>query len=88
MEKEVVGIIAGILTAASLIPQLIKSIQEKKVNVSTLMFLLLMGGNGLWVVYGFQLSSWPIIITNAFAFLMDVTMLVLRFKYSSSKKQG
>ncbi len=86
MEKEVIGIIAGILTAASLIPQLIKSIQEKKVNVSPIMFLLLIGGNGLWVVYGLQLSSWPIIITNAFGFSMDVTMLILSFKYKGLKK--
>ena len=81
MDKEIIGIAAGIFTAASLIPQFVKSIQEKKVNVSPVMFLLLIGGNGLWVWYGIKLDSFPIIITNAFGFFMDAAMLVLRFKY-------
>lgn len=81
MEKEIIGVIAGILTAASLVPQFVKSIQEKKVDVSPVMFLLLIGGNGLWVWYGLMLDSLPIIITNAFGFVMDVIMLFLRIKY-------
>lgn len=81
MDKEIIGIVAGILTAASLLPQFIKSVKEKKVDVSPLMFILLIGGNGLWVWYGFKLESLPIIITNAFGFLMDVSMLYLRMKY-------
>lgn len=81
MDREIIGIIAGVLTAASLVPQLVKSIQEKKVDVSPLMFILLIGGNGLWVWYGIQLESLPIIITNAFGFVMDVIMLFLRFKF-------
>lgn len=85
MDKEIIGIIAGILTAASLVPQFVKSIQEKKVDVSPIMFILLLGGNGLWFWYGIELESHPIIITNAFAFLMDVAMLFLRFKYGKHK---
>ncbi|SKB37781.1 SemiSWEET family transporter [Daejeonella lutea] len=81
MNEQVVGIIAGILTAASLVPQFVKSIQEKKVDVSPVMFLLLIGGNGLWIWYGIILDSMPIIITNSFGFIMDVIMLFLRIKY-------
>ena len=84
MEQEIIGISAGILTAASLLPQFVKSIKEKKVDVSTLMFILLIGGNGLWTWYGIKLDSLPIIITNAFAFLMDGAMLFLRFKYGKN----
>lgn len=85
MDKEIVGIIAGTLTAASLVPQFIKSIQEKKVDVSPLMFILLVAGNALWMWYGIKLDSLPIIVTNGFGFLMDATMLVLRFKYGKGK---
>lgn len=81
MDKEIIGIIAGTLTAASLVPQFIKSIQEKKVDVSPIMFMLLIAGNALWMWYGFKLDSLPIIVTNGFGFVMDVTMLVLQFKY-------
>ncbi len=81
MDKQIIGIIAGVLTAASLVPQFIKSIQEKKVDVSPVMFILLIGGNALWMWYGLKLDSLPIMLTNAFGFLMDVIMLFLRFKY-------
>ena len=84
MDKEIIGVIAGTLTAASLVPQFVKSIQEKKVDVSPIMFMLLIGGNGLWVWYGIKLDSLPIIVTSAFGFLMDVVMLFLRFKYGKT----
>lgn len=85
MDKEIIGIIAGTLTAASLVPQFIKSIREKKVDVSPVMFILLIAGNALWTWYGIKLESLPIIVTNSFGFLMDGLMLVLRFKYGKSK---
>lgn len=85
MDKEIIGIIAGTLTAASLVPQFIKSIQEKKVDISPVMFILLIGGNALWLWYGIKLESLPIIVTNAFGFFMDSAMLFLRFKYRKCK---
>lgn len=86
MDKQIIGIAAGILTASSLIPQAIKSIKEKKASdISIFMFIILMGGNGLWTWYGIILKDLPIIITNAFAFLMDVIMLVLKFRYGNKK---
>jgi MtN3 and saliva related transmembrane protein len=81
MDKEIIGITAGIFTAASLLPQLVKSLKDKKVDVSPVMILLLIAGNGLWVWYGIKLEALPIIVTNAFGFTMDVVMLVLRFWY-------
>ena len=85
MDKEIIGIIAGTLTAASLVPQFIKSVQEKKVDVSPVMLILLVAGNAFWIWYGMKLDSLPIIITNGFGFLIDLTMLILLFKYSEKK---
>ena len=85
MDKEIIGIIAGTLTAASLVPQFIKSVQEKKVDVSPIMLVLLIAGNAFWIWYGIKLESLPIIITNGFGFLIDLTMLILLFKYSEKK---
>jgi len=86
MDKQIIGIAAGVLTASSLIPQVIKSIKEKKASdISIFMFIILMGGNGLWTWYGIILKDVPIIITNAFAFLMDVVMLILKFWYGNKK---
>ena len=83
MDKiEWIGIIAGILTAGSMLPQVIKAIKEKKVeDVSLLMLITLFSGVGLWIVYGVMKKDLPIIATNVFSALVNATMIVLRIKY-------
>lgn len=77
-----VGIIAGILTSASLLPQLFKMVKEKQAtNASAGMFIVLMSGVALWIWYGFMKNDWPIIITNAFSFFINAVILVLRRMY-------
>jgi MtN3 and saliva related transmembrane protein len=81
-----IGIAAGSLTAVSALPQVFKVLKDKKAtDVSPLMFAVLMAGNAAWVWYGILLEEWPIIITNAFSFCVDCTMIVLNFKYSGKK---
>jgi MtN3 and saliva related transmembrane protein len=80
---EVTGLTAGIFTASSLVPQIIKTIKEKKAKeISIGMLLVLMLGVALWVVYGIMRHDFPIIITNSFSLLMNITTLYLRFKYN------
>lgn len=83
---QITGIAAGILTATSLIPQLVKIIKEKKADdVSPMMLIILMAGLGLWATYGIMKEDWPIIITNAFSFLLNTVVLVFRYKYSKDQ---
>ena len=78
----VIGIIAGIFTSASLLPQLIKIIKEKKVeDLSVVMFVSLMIGLLLWVYYGLLRKDMPIIVTNSFSVLLNICILFFRFKY-------
>lgn len=80
---QVIGMIAGILTASSLLPQLIKTLKEKKAeDVSIGMLVVLFLGVGLWIVYGVMRDDLPIIITNSFSLLLNATMIGLRFKYN------
>lgn len=77
-----IGIIAGVLTSASMLPQLIKIIKEKKAQeVSVIMLLVLTAGVGLWIVYGFMKKDMPIIATNCFSVLVNVSTLIFRLKY-------
>ena len=81
-----VGLAAGILTAASLMPPLIKLIKDKKPNNVPLgMLIVLLCGVCLWVVYGIMKMDWPIIITNALSLLQNVTMMVLTYIYKNNK---
>ncbi len=86
MENEkylsILGFIAGVLTAVSMLPQLIKTIKEKKVeDVSPLMLIVLISGIACWTLYGFFKNDLPLLITNSFSFLLNSIMLFLRFKY-------
>ena len=81
-----IGISAGVLTAVSMLPQLIKVIREKYVEgLSVLMLLVLTSGLVLWIVYGVMRDDAPLIYTNSFSVLVNFTLLVFRIKYSKKK---
>jgi MtN3 and saliva related transmembrane protein len=86
---EWIGIVAGIFTSASLLPQLAKLIKTKRAEDISLFFLiLLLTGVGLWVWYGFIRNDIPIIVTNSFSFLVNVTMIVLGVHYKNETSKG
>ena len=65
-----------------MLPQLIKVIKEKEAeDISILMLVVLMAGIALWVVYGIFREDWPIIITNSFSLLVNITLTFFRVKY-------
>lgn len=81
--KTIIGFSAGILTAISSIPQIVKVLKDKKAQaVSPLMFFVLLAGNLLWCWYGVVLNELPIILTNAFSATCDIVMIILNYKYS------
>ncbi|WP_316812331.1 SemiSWEET family sugar transporter [Pedobacter heparinus] len=59
---QILGLAAGICTSSSVIPQLVKTKQEKKASdVSWIMFIVLIVGNSLWIYYGCSKSDISII---------------------------
>ncbi|MGE4512842.1 MAG: SemiSWEET transporter [Chryseobacterium sp.] len=77
MDENLLGIIAGILTSVSMIPQLIKVLKEKNAeDLSWMMILVLISGLSLWVWYGFIKDELPIILSNAFAVLVNIVLLI------------
>lgn len=85
---EWVGILAGIFTSTSLLPQLIKLIRNKKAEDISLFFLIaLFIGISLWIVYGVLRKDIPIIATNCFSFLINVMMIVLGIRFKKKSNQ-
>jgi MtN3 and saliva related transmembrane protein len=79
---EILGLVAGICTSSSLIPQLVKTIKLRKADdVSVFMFIVMMTGNSLWIYYGIDKSDFPIIATNILALSLNIAMLVLKAKF-------
>lgn len=82
MDTQIIGLAAGILTSASMLPQLFKIIREKEAeDVSFWMPLILLAGVGLWVVYGVLKKDLPIVLTNAFSVAVNLLLMYFRYKY-------
>jgi MtN3 and saliva related transmembrane protein len=79
-----IGLFAGICTAISLLPQLIKIIREKKANaISYGMLAILMLGLSSWIVYGFMKNDYPIILTNCVSLTLNVLIFIYTMKYKT-----
>ncbi|MBB4807839.1 MtN3 and saliva related transmembrane protein [Chryseobacterium defluvii] len=82
MNENILGIIAGTLTSISMVPQLVKVLKEKNVeDLSWVMLLVLIIGVSLWVWYGIIKGEWPIIISNTFSVLLNITLLICYMIY-------
>ncbi len=81
------GMLAGILTTLSFIPQVIKTWRSKSAaDISTGMFILFSLGVTLWMIYGLYLHAMPIILANGITLLLAITVLIMKYRYS--RKSG
>lgn len=75
--ENAVGIVAGILTSGAMIPQLVKVLKEKNVeDLSAIMLIVLIIGLSLWVWYGIMKDELPIILSNSFAVLVNISLAI------------
>lgn len=86
MNVQILGLIAGTLTAIASMPQLIKVIKTKNVDdISWLMLVILISGLSLWIWYGFEQDELPIILSNSFATLVNVSLLICYLIFKEKK---
>jgi MtN3 and saliva related transmembrane protein len=79
---QAIGIAAGVCTAVSLIPQIIKILKEKKAqDISMLYLVVLLVGLILWIVYGVLRKDIPVIATNVTSVVINVVTIFLGMKY-------
>lgn len=83
----IVGLAAGTLTTGCFIPQIIKIAKDKSAKeVSLLMFLIIGTGGFLWLIYGLEINSFPVIIANAISLVLIILVILLKLKYSKHKE--
>ena len=79
---EIIGFIAGILVASSLIPQTIKSWRTKSTkDISITWMLINLSGQTLWIVYGFFINSISLIIMSSITLFFALSLLFLKIKH-------
>jgi uncharacterized membrane protein/uncharacterized protein with PQ loop repeat len=84
---QIIGITAGILTSASFIPQLVKTVKTKEAEDVSLFMLLTRGvGLALWIIYGSIKGDIPVLLTFSFAFVINTAVIYFKAKYSAKNK--
>ena len=84
---EFFGYFAAILTTAAFLPQLIKTLNTKKAeDVSLITLIMFICGVGCWIIYGYKISSSPILIANIVTFILNLFILISKVYYSKNNK--
>tara|TARA_Y100000991_G_scaffold152893_1_gene116076 strand:- start:441 stop:710 length:270 start_codon:yes stop_codon:yes gene_type:complete len=83
LKIEFFGYFAAILTTAAFLPQLIKTLKTKKADdVSLVTLIMFISGVGSWIVYGYEISSFPILLANIITFILNLLILISKIYYS------
>lgn len=79
---ELVGFIAGLFVASSLLPQVIKSWKTKSTkDISIAWNIINLIGQLLWLIYGVLIGSISLILMTALTFMMVLSLLILKLKF-------
>lgn len=82
MMIEIIGYLAGILVAISLLPQVIKSWQTKSTKDISFTWTSIYGmGLVFWLIYGFGINSYPVIFLVAIELGLALSLIVLKVRY-------
>jgi len=77
-----IGYIAGALTTASFLPQVVKTARTRSArDLSGVMLLAFLAGLALWAWYGVQVGSAPIIAANVITMGLVAAILAMKVKF-------
>ena len=80
---EFFGYFAALLTTLAFLPQLIKTLKTKKAeDVSLITLIMFLTGVLSWIIYGYKISSTPILIANIITFILNLLILVFKIAFS------
>ena len=79
---DTLGTLGASLTTIAFMPQVWHTFRTKDVSgISLGMYTVLTVGIALWVVYGWLLSAWPIIISNGITLSLALAILLMKLRY-------
>ena len=88
MNIDIFGYLAAILTTAAFLPQLIKTLKTKKADdVSSTTLIMFIVGVFSWIIYGYAISSKPILIANLVTLILNLMILISKIYFSKTLNQ-
>lgn len=80
------GVVAGLCSMTSFIPQIIKIWKERDASsVSLGMYAVTTIGFISWTTYGALSNSWPVAVSNAVCLVLVITIIILRLRFGDAK---
>jgi MtN3 and saliva related transmembrane protein len=77
-----IGLCAATCTTIAFVPQVVKAWRSKSTtDISIGMFLLLVIGIVLWLIYGAIRHDLPLILSNGVTLILTVTILVFKLRF-------
>lgn len=78
---DAIGYLAAALTTAAFVPQAWLTWKTRRADgVSLGMYALFTAGVALWLVYGFVIGAWPIVVANAITLALALFILVMKIR--------
>ena len=88
MNVDIFGYFAAILTTVAFLPQLIKTLKTKKADdVSSSTLILFIIGVLSWIIYGYKISSTPILLANLITLILNLLILISKIYFSKIKSK-
>ena len=85
MNVDIFVYFAAILTTEAFLPQLIKTLKTKKADdVSLTTLIMFIMGVLYWIVYGYKISSTPILIANLITLILNLLILISKVYFSKN----
>ena len=83
MNVDIFGYFAAILTTAAFLPQLLRTLKTKKAeDVSLTTLIMFIVGVLSWIIYGYEISSTPILIANIITLVLNLSILISKIYFS------
>lgn len=80
--------ITGVFLGLGSLPQAIKIFQTKSArDIAPSTYLIMVIGSFIWILYGMELKSLPIVIPNVLGFTLGTVILVGWLRYGKSSKK-
>ncbi|RKZ63498.1 MAG: hypothetical protein DRQ44_10040 [Gammaproteobacteria bacterium] len=85
MPLEVIfGWVASSLCTLILVPQILKALKTRHTDdISMLMLLLSVGGNGFWAAHASITQNIPLLVGASFISLMSIMLIIFKYKYDT-----
>jgi MtN3 and saliva related transmembrane protein len=78
----IIGYCAAFMTTLGFLPQFIKVARTKQTkDISLWMYIILITGVILWLIYGIFKIDWPIIVANIITLTLVIPILILKIIY-------